>query len=150
MLLIIEVMAASWYAISYIPFGRKIVIAFLRRTICKPCFQVYDSVKGTQGGGKAGGGGGGMASQSELWWCTLTSWMGLVVDHRNSGLSILLSYTLHFSLTWSLLRSLFLHLYSTLQKMSCRHMHYLDPYIDYKLSQLARPCHVLTQCLTIS
>ena len=67
-LLIIEVMAASWYAISYIPFGRKIVIAFLRRTICKPCFQVYDSVKGSEGGGggKAGGGGGGMASQSEL------------------------------------------------------------------------------------
>ena len=67
-LLIIEVMAASWYAISYIPFGRKIVIAFLRRTICKPCFQVYDSVKGSEGGGGGakGGGGGGMASQSEL------------------------------------------------------------------------------------
>ena len=67
-LLIIEVMAATWYAISYIPFGRKMVIAFLRRTICKPCFAVYDSVKGSGGGGAkgGGGGGGGMASQPEL------------------------------------------------------------------------------------
>ena len=65
-LLIIEVMAATWYAISYIPFGRKLVIAFLRRTICKPCFAVYDSAKGTGGGGKSGGSSMGLASQSEL------------------------------------------------------------------------------------
>lgn len=67
LLLVIEVMAAFWYGLSYIPFGRKAVIAFLRRTICKPCFTVYDSVKGGSGsGGAAKGGGGGMASQAEL------------------------------------------------------------------------------------
>ena len=31
-MLIIEVCAASWYGLSYIPFGRKIVIGFVKRT----------------------------------------------------------------------------------------------------------------------
>lgn len=45
-LLFIEVLAAVWYSISYIPFGRKIVIAFFRRTgVCMPCFYVYDQAK---------------------------------------------------------------------------------------------------------
>ena len=66
-LLIIEVLAASWYAISYIPFGRKLVIAFFRRTICKPCFDVYDSAKGSGGGAAKGTGSSmGMSNQAEL------------------------------------------------------------------------------------
>lgn len=52
-LLIIEVLAAIWYGASYIPFGRKIIITFLRNTICKPCAVVYDA---TVGGGGGGGG----------------------------------------------------------------------------------------------
>ena len=31
-MLIVEVCAASWYGLSYIPFGRKIVIGFVKRT----------------------------------------------------------------------------------------------------------------------
>jgi hypothetical protein len=45
-LLFIEVLAAIWYSISYIPFGRKIALQFLRQIgICMPCFFVYDSVQ---------------------------------------------------------------------------------------------------------
>jgi hypothetical protein len=64
-LLVIEVMAATWYALSYIPFGRKVVIMFLRRTICRPCCLVYDSVKGSKstGGGSSTGKEGGLAAQ---------------------------------------------------------------------------------------
>lgn len=43
-LLFIEICAALWYSISYIPFGRKIVCKFFRTTgVCMPCFYVYDS-----------------------------------------------------------------------------------------------------------
>ncbi len=43
-LLFIEILAAVWYSISYIPFGRKIVLQFLRSIgICFPCFYVYDT-----------------------------------------------------------------------------------------------------------
>mmetsp|Transcript_11628 Transcript_11628/g.17468 ORF Transcript_11628/g.17468 Transcript_11628/m.17468 type:complete len:188 (-) Transcript_11628:42-605(-) len=45
-MLFIEILAAFWYSISYIPFARKMVIAFLKRTICKPCFDVYEESKG--------------------------------------------------------------------------------------------------------
>lgn len=39
-------MAGFWYAISYIPFARKMVGAVLRRTqACVPCFYVYDNVQ---------------------------------------------------------------------------------------------------------
>ena len=31
-MLIVEVCAASWYGLSYIPFGRKIVVTFVKRT----------------------------------------------------------------------------------------------------------------------
>lgn len=45
-LLLIEIIAALWYSISYIPFARKIVGAYLRRqAICAPCFAVYDEVQ---------------------------------------------------------------------------------------------------------
>ena len=45
-LLAIEIMAALWYTISYIPFGRKMCMAFLRSTgACMPCFYVYDQAK---------------------------------------------------------------------------------------------------------
>lgn len=45
-LLFIEILAATWYSISYIPFGRKITLAFLRRTgACMPCFYIYDEGK---------------------------------------------------------------------------------------------------------
>ena len=42
-------MAATWYALSYVPFGRKVVISFLRKTICKPCFQIYDARRANSG-----------------------------------------------------------------------------------------------------
>ncbi len=55
-LLFIEILAGTWYAISYIPFARKMVVTFLRRSpICKPCFQIYDDVQGQHG--NTGGGG---------------------------------------------------------------------------------------------
>jgi hypothetical protein len=42
-LLLIEVLAAVWYSISYIPFGRKICLGFARQTgLCMPCFYVSD------------------------------------------------------------------------------------------------------------
>lgn len=45
-LLVIEIMAGAWYSLSYVPFGRKIFMAFLRKTgACMPCFYVYDAVK---------------------------------------------------------------------------------------------------------
>jgi hypothetical protein len=45
-LLFIEICAAGWYTLSYVPFGRKIFMAFLRKTgACMPCFYVYDAVK---------------------------------------------------------------------------------------------------------
>jgi hypothetical protein len=31
-LLVIEILAAIWYMISYIPFGRKMVLSFMRST----------------------------------------------------------------------------------------------------------------------
>mmetsp|Transcript_8821 Transcript_8821/g.14680 ORF Transcript_8821/g.14680 Transcript_8821/m.14680 type:complete len:288 (-) Transcript_8821:153-1016(-) len=47
-LLVIEILAGSWYSLSFIPFGRKVVLAFIRRTgICMPCFFCYDSAKET-------------------------------------------------------------------------------------------------------
>jgi hypothetical protein len=43
-LLFIEILAAIWYSLSFVPFGRKIVLKFLRKIgICFPCFYVYDS-----------------------------------------------------------------------------------------------------------
>lgn len=45
-LLAIEIAAALWYTLSYVPFGRKIFMAFLRKTgACMPCFYVYDQCK---------------------------------------------------------------------------------------------------------
>lgn len=45
-LLIVEILAGTWYSISYIPFGRKIVLTFFRSTgVCFPCFFVHDSTK---------------------------------------------------------------------------------------------------------
>eukprot|EP01036_Dinobryon_divergens_P040414 gene40414-53426_t len=54
-LLFIEVLAALWYSISYIPFARKMVIEFFKRTLCKTCWDAYQDSKG-------GGGGGGSSS----------------------------------------------------------------------------------------
>lgn len=60
-LLFIEVLAAIWYSISYIPFGRKICLQFLRQIgICYPCFAVSDAItdatKKNSGGSSSGGG----------------------------------------------------------------------------------------------
>jgi hypothetical protein len=45
-LLCIEIIAGAWYSISFIPFGRKIVLSFLRATgVCFPCFYVSDNVQ---------------------------------------------------------------------------------------------------------
>jgi len=44
-LLLIEVLAAVWYSLSYIPFGRDFVSSILRKLgICFPCYFVYDAV----------------------------------------------------------------------------------------------------------
>jgi hypothetical protein len=44
-LLIIQMCAAVWYSASYIPYGRDMISAVLRRIgICFPCYFVYDSV----------------------------------------------------------------------------------------------------------
>jgi len=43
-LLIIEILAAIWYSASFIPFGRKMIHAFLRRTCCGPCYEAYDKM----------------------------------------------------------------------------------------------------------
>ena len=40
--LFIEICAAIWYSASFIPFGRKIIVGTLRRTVCYPCAVVYD------------------------------------------------------------------------------------------------------------
>jgi hypothetical protein len=48
--LFVQILAGAWYALSYVPFGRKMVIACWKRTICKPCFDAYE------GGGEGGGG----------------------------------------------------------------------------------------------
>jgi hypothetical protein len=45
-LLVIEIMASLWYSLSFVPFGRKMFMAFLRQTgACMPCFYVYDAAK---------------------------------------------------------------------------------------------------------
>jgi hypothetical protein len=44
-LLLIEVLAATWYSISFIPFGRKVVLSFFRSTgVCMPCFALSDAM----------------------------------------------------------------------------------------------------------
>ena len=44
-LLFVEVLAAVWYSLSYIPFGRDFVSSIMRKTmICYPCYFVYDEV----------------------------------------------------------------------------------------------------------
>ncbi len=48
-LLFIEILAAVWYSISFIPFARKMIIAYLRRGPCQPCFQVYDEARASMG-----------------------------------------------------------------------------------------------------
>jgi hypothetical protein len=41
---IVEVLAAAWYSISFIPFGRQIVCKFFRSLpCCAPCFAASDS-----------------------------------------------------------------------------------------------------------
>jgi len=44
-MLFIEVLAAIWYSISYIPYGRLFVSTLFRRTgLCFPCYACYDAV----------------------------------------------------------------------------------------------------------
>ena len=49
-MLVIQVLAGSWYALSYVPFGRKMVIAFFKNTLCKPCCDAYESTRSKNGG----------------------------------------------------------------------------------------------------
>jgi hypothetical protein len=51
-LLFVEILAGFWYAASYIPFGRKMILACLKRTICKPCCDAYEASKGSGGSSK--------------------------------------------------------------------------------------------------
>ena len=54
-LLFVEILAGIWYAASYIPYGRKMILAFLRKTCCGPCFEAYDAAVADSGGGGSGG-----------------------------------------------------------------------------------------------
>lgn len=68
LLLFIEILAALWYSISYIPFARKIVISVLRRSPCGPCIEAFDKAKAgianaTAGGKSDNSGGGGFMSK---------------------------------------------------------------------------------------
>ena len=49
-MLVIQVLAASWYALSYVPFGRKMVITFFKRTCCKPCCDAYEESTAAKSG----------------------------------------------------------------------------------------------------
>lgn len=45
-LLFVQILAGMWYTLSYIPFGRKIVLTFLRSTgVCYPCFATSDAAQ---------------------------------------------------------------------------------------------------------
>lgn len=48
--LLVEICAAFWYSISFIPFGRKMFIACMKKTVCKPCADLQ--AEGGGGGGK--------------------------------------------------------------------------------------------------
>ena len=44
-LLFVEVLAAVWYSLSFIPFGRDFVSSIMRKTgLCFPCYFIYDEV----------------------------------------------------------------------------------------------------------
>jgi hypothetical protein len=44
-LLIIEILAAAWYTLSWVPFARKVVIEFFKSTgLCKSCFWMHDTI----------------------------------------------------------------------------------------------------------
>lgn len=49
--LLIEICAAFWYSISYIPFGRKMFIGCMKRTVCKPCADLQAESGGDGGKG---------------------------------------------------------------------------------------------------
>ena len=45
-LLFVEILAAVWYGLSYIPYGRAMVLGFLRQTgVCMPCFAASDAIQ---------------------------------------------------------------------------------------------------------
>lgn len=55
-MLLVSVLAALWYSISYIPFARKIIIGYLRRGPLGPCFDAVDQVKASMSEGESSGG----------------------------------------------------------------------------------------------
>ena len=48
--LVVEICAAFWYSISFIPFGRKVFIGCMKRTVCKPCADLQAESSGSGGG----------------------------------------------------------------------------------------------------
>jgi hypothetical protein len=45
-LLFVQILAGAWYSLSYVPFGRKIVLTFFRSTgACYPCFATSDAIQ---------------------------------------------------------------------------------------------------------
>ena len=52
-LLLIQMCAAIWYSVSYIPFGRKMLLGCLRNTVCYPCKEMMqDEESGNRGNGR--------------------------------------------------------------------------------------------------
>lgn len=54
-MLLVSVLAALWYSISYIPFARKIIIGYLRKGPLGPCFDAADQCKASMGRGESSG-----------------------------------------------------------------------------------------------
>mmetsp|Transcript_24822 Transcript_24822/g.42022 ORF Transcript_24822/g.42022 Transcript_24822/m.42022 type:complete len:203 (-) Transcript_24822:348-956(-) len=48
--LLVEICAAFWYSISFIPFGRKMFIGCMKKTVCKPCADLHAESSGGGGG----------------------------------------------------------------------------------------------------
>ncbi len=62
-LLFLQILSGIWYSASYVPFGRNMIKTILKKTICKPCWDMYEEMKGEGGGG---GGKGGFSSVSQV------------------------------------------------------------------------------------
>jgi hypothetical protein len=85
-LLVVEIIAGTWYSISYIPFGRKIVCSFFRSLgVCYPCFYVHDSVRDACAKQNNSGGVFGGSSTSNNDSSSMTNVFGGTPEKQNSS-----------------------------------------------------------------